>query len=80
MNRLKNRWANRALLCGLLTAITFYTSLRRYLPQSLFSLQLADIPGIGKRMEQRLLAEGVTTMRQLCALTRERMHSIWGGV
>lgn len=53
---------------------------RRYLPQSLFSLQLADIPGIGKRMEQRLLGEGVTTMRQLCALTRERMHSIWGGV
>jgi DNA polymerase-4 len=24
--------------------------------------------------------EGITTMRQLCALTRERMHTIWGGV
>jgi nucleotidyltransferase/DNA polymerase involved in DNA repair len=28
---------------------------RRYLPQSLYSLELADIPGIGKRMEQRIL-------------------------
>jgi DNA polymerase-4 len=53
---------------------------RRYLPQSLYSLELDDIPGIGKRMEQRILAEGITTMRQLCALTRERMHTIWGGV
>ena len=38
---------------------------RRYLPQALYSLELADIPGIGKRMEQRVLAEGITTMRQL---------------
>lgn len=53
---------------------------RRYLPQALYSLELADIPGIGKRMEQRILGEGITTMRQLCALTRERMHTIWGGV
>lgn len=53
---------------------------RRYLPQSLYSLKLSDIPGIGNRMEQRLLAEGVSTMRQLCALARERMHAIWGGV
>lgn len=28
MNRLNNRWPNRALLCGLLTAITSYTSLQ----------------------------------------------------
>jgi DNA polymerase-4 len=53
---------------------------RRYLPQALYSLELADIPGIGNRMEQRILAEGITTMRQLCALTRDRMHTIWGGV
>ena len=53
---------------------------RHYLPQSLYSLELADIPGIGKRMEQRILAEGTTTMGQLCALTRDRMHTIWGGV
>jgi DNA polymerase-4 len=53
---------------------------RGYLPQALYSLELEDIPGIGKRMEQRILAEGITTMRQLCALTRERMHTIWGGV
>jgi hypothetical protein len=32
---------------------------RRYLPQALYSLELADIPGIGKRMEQRILAEGI---------------------
>src|SRR5260370_3820422 len=53
---------------------------RRYLPQALYSLELEDIPGIGKRMEQRILAEGITTMRQLCALTRERMHTICRGV
>jgi DNA polymerase-4 len=28
---------------------------RRYLPQALYSLELEDIPGIGKRMEQRML-------------------------
>jgi len=53
---------------------------RRHLPQALYSLELADIPGIGKRMEQRILADGIPTMRQLCALTRERMHTKWGGV
>ena len=36
---------------------------RRYLPQALYSLEFADIPGIGSRMEQRILAEGITTMR-----------------
>jgi serine/threonine protein kinase len=30
--------------------------------------------------EQRIHAEGITIMRELCALTRERMHTMWGGV
>jgi DNA polymerase IV len=50
---------------------------RRYLPEALYSLELSDIPCIRKRMEQRIHAERITTMRELCALTREQMHSIW---
>jgi hypothetical protein len=35
----------------------------RYLPQSLYTLELADIPGNGKRMKQRMPAGGITIMR-----------------
>jgi DNA polymerase-4 len=53
---------------------------RRHLPRSLYGLKISDIPGIGRRMEERVRAEGITTMRELCALPRERMHGIWGSV
>ncbi len=53
---------------------------RHALPGALFALDLADIPGIGRRMEKRLWAEGVRTVRQLCALSRDRMRSLWGSV
>jgi DNA polymerase-4 len=53
---------------------------RRHLPRALYGLKLGDIPGIGGRMEERVRAEGITTMRELCALPRERMHGIWGSV
>jgi DNA polymerase IV len=53
---------------------------RKNLPQALYSLDISDIPGVGRRLEERIRAEGITTMRQLCELTRERMHSIWGSV
>jgi DNA polymerase-4 len=53
---------------------------RRHLPRALYGLALSDIPGIGGRMEERIRAEGITTMRELCALSRERMHHVWGSV
>jgi hypothetical protein len=53
---------------------------RRHLPRALYGLKLGDIPGIGGRMEERIRAEGITTMRELCALPRERIHGIWGSV
>ena len=53
---------------------------RRHLPKALYGLSLSDIPGIGGRMEERIKARGITTMRQLCNLPRERMHNLWGNV
>jgi DNA polymerase-4 len=53
---------------------------RRNLPQALYCLKLEDIPGIGSRMEERVRAAGISTMRELCALPRDRMHTIWGSV
>ena len=53
---------------------------RKNLPQALYSLDISDIPGVGKRLEERIHAQGITTMRQLCSLPRERMHGIWGSV
>jgi DNA polymerase IV len=53
---------------------------RRYLPKALYGLALSDLPGIGGRMEERIRAQGITTMRELCALPRERMHNLWGSV
>jgi len=28
-------------------------------------------------MEERIRAQGITTMRELCSLSRERMHNLW---
>jgi DNA polymerase-4 len=50
------------------------------LPEALYGFELSDIPGVGRRMEKRLHAAGIATMRQLCALPRERMRSLWGSV
>ncbi|MEX2172902.1 MAG: type VI secretion protein ImpB [Pirellulaceae bacterium] len=47
------------------------------LPERLHALQLRDFPGVGPRMEQRLLNWGVTTVQQLCALPAEKLAQIW---
>jgi len=39
-----------------------------------------DIPGIGWRMNQRLMARGVHTIEQLLALNVEQMRTLWGGI
>jgi DNA polymerase-4 len=50
------------------------------LPRVLFSLKLRDLPGIGHRMEQRLLKQGIETMEQLWQLDMDQMTQLWGGV
>lgn len=53
---------------------------RRHLPYALFPIALRDVPGVGRRMERRLIAAGIDTTRKLCELSQERMHGLWGGV
>jgi DNA polymerase IV len=50
------------------------------LPQVLLKLKPRDLPGIGHRMEQRLLNQGVETMEQLWQLDMDQMTQLWGGV
>ncbi|RIK59398.1 DNA polymerase, partial [candidate division KSB1 bacterium] len=50
------------------------------LPEILHPLQLQDLPGIGRRMNTRLLKHGVYTVQQLCALSKIEMSKIWGGI
>ena len=53
---------------------------RRHLPEALFCAELRDVPGIGGRMERRLRQNGISSVRQLCTLSRGRMESLWGSV
>ncbi|NLX15145.1 MAG: DNA polymerase [Phycisphaerales bacterium] len=48
------------------------------IPHLLFSLDLKDLPGIGRRMEARLHAHGIQTVRQLWALNLRQLQAIWG--
>lgn len=47
---------------------------------ALAALTPRDLPGVGARMEKRLLTAGIRTMEQLLALDREQMHAAWGGI
>lgn len=50
------------------------------LPDRLFPLALRDLNGIGPSMEKRLLAAGIRTVEQLCAVPRAQMRKVWGSV
>ena len=50
------------------------------LPHKLYSLSLRDLTGIGKRMHARLENDGVSTVEQLCACSKDRLRQIWNGV
>lgn len=50
------------------------------LEAALLQLTPRDLPGIGARMEKRLHAAGIRTMKQLLALDREQMNTTWGGM
>jgi len=50
------------------------------LHDALAALTPRDLPGVGARMEKRLLTVGIRTMEQLLALDREQLSAAWGGV
>jgi DNA polymerase IV len=50
------------------------------LHDALAALTPRDLPGVGARMEKRLLTAGIQTMEQLLALDREQLSAAWGGV
>jgi DNA polymerase IV len=50
------------------------------LPHALLPLPLRDIPGIGPKMEVRLAARGITSIKQLLAQDPTSAGSAWGSV
>lgn len=52
--------------------------LEEELPRRLFELPLRAFPGIGPRMEQRLLKAGITTTQQFCEQTPQQLAKVWG--
>jgi DNA polymerase-4 len=50
------------------------------LPHALHRLELRDLCGIGRNMEQRFLAHGISTVAQLCAASKEDLRAVWKGI
>lgn len=50
------------------------------LPECLYGLDLRDLCGIGRAMEQRLNRGGIRTVRELCAASREALRNAWGSI
>lgn len=50
------------------------------LPDALHALQLRNITGVGRRMEQHLRAHGIEGVADLCAADVHLMRKIWNGV
>lgn len=50
------------------------------LPERLYPLRLGDLNGIGRRMEQRLNRQGITTVQQLCGLNKQQLRAAWGSI
>ncbi len=46
----------------------------------LYSLNLKSLPGIGSKTEERLIKNGITSIKQLCFLDRARLKALWGNV
>jgi DNA polymerase-4 len=50
------------------------------LPDILYKLKTTDFPGIGRRMEKRLIEHEILTSKQLLNCSVAGMRKIWGGV
>ncbi|MSP93710.1 MAG: type VI secretion protein ImpB [Alphaproteobacteria bacterium] len=51
-----------------------------HMPELLLPLPLETIPGVGKRMEQRLNSAGITTMRDLWHTQPKQLRALWRNV
>ena len=50
------------------------------LPGCLFGLELRDLCGIGRRMEKRLNAHGISSVEALCDAEEMQLRQAWGGI
>jgi DNA polymerase-4 len=50
------------------------------LPDALYALKLRDIPGIGSRMEARLRAQDIHSVRELLSLEAKKLRAVWGSL
>ncbi len=50
------------------------------LRESLLTLKLDDLPGVGPRMLKRLNSAGIRDMEQMLALSEGHMKQVWGGI
>jgi len=50
------------------------------LPHVLHEMELSDIHGVGSSMKLRLHASGIHTVEQLCAASRQELHTAWGSI
>jgi DNA polymerase IV len=50
------------------------------LPDRLFDLEVRALSGVGRQMEARLHREGIRTVRDLAAKTRDELVAVWGGI
>jgi DNA polymerase-4 len=50
------------------------------MPGPLLALSLSDVPGIGRRMEERLWAAGITTIEALYQTQPKHLRTLWGNV
>jgi len=46
----------------------------------LFTLELRDLPGIGRSMERRLHMANIHSVKKLYSMTAENMRTIWGSI
>jgi DNA polymerase-4 len=53
---------------------------RHELPDKLYSLELRDLYGVGKRMMQRLNHAGIFTLPDLYAANRQQLRIAWGSI
>ncbi len=48
--------------------------------EQLFTLELKDLPGIGRSMERRLQMANIHSVKKLYLMTSENMRTIWGSI
>lgn len=50
------------------------------LPDVLYTLELRDLVGIGRKMYERLYRHGIYTVEMLCNATKDQLREAWGSV